>query len=94
MGEKKNKSGEPDSCEMHYIYIYIYIYTHIFLCCLFFVSGHRKRWAIGTHLHNIISPCRDAWLYYSEAKSQQHFSETLLNSSEAKGSKISSTKTI
>ena len=29
MGEKKNKSGEPDSCEMHYIYIYIYIYTYI-----------------------------------------------------------------
>lgn len=78
------KSRQTDSCEMDYIYVY----TYAFLCCLFSFSGHWKRWAVGTQLCNIISPCRDAWLYHSEAKSQQHFSETLLKSSEAESDQL------
>lgn len=71
---RKKISRQPESCEMDYIYIHLYTSVTSFL----FFSGHWKRRTIGTHLCNIISPCRDAWLHRSEAKSQQHFNETLV----------------
>lgn len=67
---------------------YLSISTYLVLCFLFFQGTERD----GQQGH-IFPPCRDAGGYHGEAKLQQHFSKSLLNSGEAKKSQIS-TKTI